>query len=590
MGPVLQLRKAFLLHHSLQLTAQTDAGHLIFSCGTSRLVLVWHFKDSLLLSQTDALPALRLNGVPLVAQRGRWIGMLLRNRQPLVTLAFPHGSYASCDVTSVTPTRAPPSPPSGLTIPKYLPVRAMLRAAKRDVCQLNVYSKHRELLGNGSAVLVDNRGDVVTNFHVVHGAYAAKAKFVWSKETFPADLVAVNAVEDLALLRISLGPRHAAQRPLPLSSTPPEAGQTVWALGYPLQLGFTITRGVVSGVRNYRDLPTDLQQASNYAPNSRWVQTDCTINPGNSGGPLLNRRGAVIGVNTWVFLQVDGGSRVNNTYFALDARDVKSFLASRPSRGISFADARVKYGKEQTMGGLVPASVPCLKVPTHLPAADFTTCAFALRRLVERRCPDCGGTGRINVRVQTGSYQNGMLTYPIYSRETRTCPRCGGTGVINGRPQAVRRLLTTLVYRLARARTKTQYDLRSFQRGVENLEAVTRVMTVGQAADIDRVARATLAVISVPKLTPICATGKIVGVVPLPDSTPPIRIVVLDGSDQLVMITRPRIADDVNSGAVLVGGVYAGRSRIRDGRNTAMLQNGFFLTFRPATATHVIVS
>jgi hypothetical protein len=114
-------------------------------------------------------------------------------------------------------------------------------------------------------------------------------------------------------------------------------------------------------------------------------------------------------------------------------------------------------------------------------------------------------------------------------------------------------------------------------------------MTVGQAADIDRVARATLAVISVPKLTPICATGKIVGVVPLSDSTPPIRIVVLDGSDQLVMITRPRIADDVNSGAVLVGGVYAGRSRIRDGRNTAMLQNGFFLTFRPATAAHVIV-
>ncbi|MRX51967.1 PDZ domain-containing protein [Paracoccus sp. S-4012] len=147
-------------------------------------------------------------------------------------------------------------------------------------------------LGSGSGFLWDRQGHVVTNNHVIAGATSAIVRLA-DGEAFPARLVGTASGHDLAVLRIDAGPQQPA--PLPLGgSADLRVGQSVFAIGNPFGLDWTLTTGIVSALG--REIPGERGTSIRGL-----IQTDAAINPGNSGGPLLDSAGLLIGVNTAIY-------------------------------------------------------------------------------------------------------------------------------------------------------------------------------------------------------------------------------------------------------------------------------------------------
>jgi S1-C subfamily serine protease len=146
--------------------------------------------------------------------------------------------------------------------------------------------------GTGSGFVWDRHGHVVTNYHVIEKAQAAKIRLK-NQRTFDAVLVGVSQDHDLAVLRIDV-PFDPPQ-PIPIGTSEDlQVGQNVFAIGNPFGLDHTLTTGVISALD--RSLDTETGMAVD-----QLIQTDAAINPGNSGGPLLDSAGRLIGVNTAIY-------------------------------------------------------------------------------------------------------------------------------------------------------------------------------------------------------------------------------------------------------------------------------------------------
>jgi len=171
--------------------------------------------------------------------------------------------------------------------------------------------------GIGSGFVFDSRGDILTNAHVVQGASHIAVQLSGVRAAFAAQVVGVDSLTDLAVLRLKT-PRKLPILPLAPPS-PPAIGSFAIAIGSPYGLTHTVTLGVVSaegrplqiGSRRYKNL----------------LQTDAAINPGNSGGPLLNLQGQVIGINTAVAAQAQGIG------FAIPISTVREVLPQLLGRG-----------------------------------------------------------------------------------------------------------------------------------------------------------------------------------------------------------------------------------------------------------------
>jgi len=196
--------------------------------------------------------------------------------------------------------------------------------------------------GAGSGFLWDEKGHVITNFHVIAGAAEARVRLSDGKEHMAA-LVGASPMHDLAVLRIDT---KVARAPLPLgTSADLKVGQKVYAIGNPFGLDWTLTTGIVSALD--RSLKGEDGSVIEHL-----IQTDAAINPGNSGGPLLDSAGRLIGVNTAIFSPSGASAGVG---FAVPVdtvnRVVPEIIAkgrySRPSLGIE-VDQRVnEYAAEQ---------------------------------------------------------------------------------------------------------------------------------------------------------------------------------------------------------------------------------------------------
>ena len=162
-------------------------------------------------------------------------------------------------------------------------------AFRRSVFSLNVQQIPR---GTGSGFVWDERGHVVTNYHVVQGSSIARVTLS-DKTTWDAEIVGVAPEKDLAVLRIEAPPE--ALRPIPVGrSLDLLVGQKVFAIGNPFGLDQTLTTGIISALGREIESPARLVIRD-------VVQTDAAINPGNSGGPLLDSSGRLIGVNTAIY-------------------------------------------------------------------------------------------------------------------------------------------------------------------------------------------------------------------------------------------------------------------------------------------------
>jgi S1-C subfamily serine protease len=139
----------------------------------------------------------------------------------------------------------------------------------------------------GSGFVIDREGYALTNAHVVDGA-ASLSVTLDNGDKHPARTIGLDPVLDLALIRVE------GRNNLPVArfgdSSTLRVGEEVVAIGNPIGLDQTMTRGIVSGLN--RLLPGVSDQPM--------IQTDAPINPGNSGGPLVDRCGAVVGINTFI--------------------------------------------------------------------------------------------------------------------------------------------------------------------------------------------------------------------------------------------------------------------------------------------------
>lgn len=153
----------------------------------------------------------------------------------------------------------------------------------------------------GSGIEIDGDGTILTNWHVVDGATKVTVGFEHGK-TVQASVIGKDPSDDLAVLRVPTD--GLVLHPLVLGdSSKVQVGDPVLAIGNPFGLAQTLTTGVVSALQ--RQI-----QAPNGVTIKDALQTDAPINPGNSGGPLLNERGEVIGINSQIETNGNGGGNI----------------------------------------------------------------------------------------------------------------------------------------------------------------------------------------------------------------------------------------------------------------------------------------
>jgi S1-C subfamily serine protease len=146
--------------------------------------------------------------------------------------------------------------------------------------------------GSGSGSIIDQDGNILTNYHVIEGAQKLAVSFGGQKN-YAAKVIGGDPDTDLAVIKLIETPKEALTI-VPLGDSDKlEVGQKVLAIGNPFGLDRTLTTGVISGLQR----PI---RARNGRPIEGAIQTDASINPGNSGGPLLDSHGRMIGINSQI--------------------------------------------------------------------------------------------------------------------------------------------------------------------------------------------------------------------------------------------------------------------------------------------------
>jgi serine protease Do len=179
--------------------------------------------------------------------------------------------------------------------------------------------------GLGSGVIISPDGYIVTNNHVVDGATDIHVTMT-NREVLSAKLIGTDPLTDLAVIKVS-----ASNLPsVPWGdSANLHPGQTVLAFGNPYGFRFTVTRGIISALNRPNPDASDRRKPGEF------IQTDAAINPGNSGGALVNARGELIGINT--FLVSSNGS-FSGMGFAIPAQIVQ------PTVETLIRDGKVSHG------------------------------------------------------------------------------------------------------------------------------------------------------------------------------------------------------------------------------------------------------
>ncbi len=208
--------------------------------------------------------------------------------------------------------------------------------------------KGRKVNGMGTGVIVDERGYIVTNHHVVNGVDSLRCT-LYDGSTYMAEVISFDSKKDLAIIKIN------ATRPLPVmpmgTSSDLMLGETVLALGNAYGYEHSVTAGIVSSLS--RDV--EVNETQSY---ENLIQTDASINPGNSGGPLINMDGEVIGINVAIRA---GAQRIGFAIPIDDARKTVAQLISieqldKTWHGAATEDVKTATEKRLLVRSILPNS------------------------------------------------------------------------------------------------------------------------------------------------------------------------------------------------------------------------------------------
>ncbi|CCB79147.1 Do family serine endopeptidase [Helicobacter bizzozeronii] len=172
----------------------------------------------------------------------------------------------------------------------------------------NAIPKDRIERALGSGVIIDKKGYIITNNHVINDADKISVTIPGSNKEYTATLVGTDPDSDLAVIKINKDNLPSIKF---ADSNEILVGDLVFAIGNPFGVGETVTQGIVSAL-NKSDIGIN-----NY---ENFIQTDAAINPGNSGGALIDSRGGLVGINTAILSRTGGNHGVG---FAIPSNTVK---------------------------------------------------------------------------------------------------------------------------------------------------------------------------------------------------------------------------------------------------------------------------
>jgi putative serine protease PepD len=232
--------------------------------------------------------------------------------------------------------------------------------------------------GSGSGSIIDAKGHILTNHHVVANAQTLEVTLA-DESKWPAKLIGSDPDSDLAVIKINAPKEKLKVIPMGDSKNL-KIGQKVLAIGNPFGLERTLTTGIISALgRNIRsDLGTLMEDI---------IQTDAAINPGNSGGPLLNSEGEIIGINSAIVSPSGGSVGIG---FAIPVNTAKRVVPELLSKGYvtsSWIGA--------TIQSLIPEIAKYLKVSVERGAM--------ITEVVKGGPADKAGLKGGNQRVQVGN-------------------------------------------------------------------------------------------------------------------------------------------------------------------------------------------
>lgn len=315
-----------------------------------------------------------------------------------------------------------------------------------SVVAIDVVSQEGEAQGSG--VIIDTAGHIVTNNHVVAGATNGTVTVTLSDgRLLDAKIVGVDASTDLAIVKLVTPPSDLTAATL-ANSDDVVVGNAVMAVGNPLGLANTVTTGIVSAV----DRPvstSDGTQASTAVTNA--IQIDAAINPGNSGGPLFNAQGEVIGITSSIATLSSGSGQsgsiglgfaipsnlarsvgdqliakgeAQHAFLGVSLRDGTATADGTTRRGAQIVD--VTAGSAAAKGGVLKGDVVVAIDGKAVSGAEYLTAA--VRERVE-------GDRAVLTVVRDGAAKDLTVTLTAKT-DAATTPGDGGNTPGQGRPSA----------------------------------------------------------------------------------------------------------------------------------------------------------
>ncbi len=242
--------------------------------------------------------------------------------------------------------------------------------ASGKVSYSRFYSQDVE--GIGSGFIINEDGNVLTNYHVIELALTANGgtnKVTVSMsdgQEVEADIVNYDQDRDIAMLKLAEGTKVPGVAELG-DSDALYVGQEVIAIGTPLGTNFaqTCTKGIVSGVNRSLDESTDGSAVQSESESSyEYIQTDTAINSGNSGGPLINSEGQVIGINTAKLSNSTSSSNasIEGMGFAIPINDAKDRIESLSKKILTIGITGVSIDEDRAKEKNIPQGVGVVSV------------------------------------------------------------------------------------------------------------------------------------------------------------------------------------------------------------------------------------
>lgn len=245
--------------------------------------------------------------------------------------------------------------------------------------------------GQGSGIVWNKKGYIVTNFHVVQGGNKFQISFHNDQNQYEAQVIGVEPNKDIAVLKLLKTPKKF--KPVTIGSSKDlEVGQKTVAIGNPFGLDNTLTQGIVSALERKIEGVGGVKIQG-------MIQTDASINPGNSGGPLLDSSGKLIGMNTVIYSSSGSSSGVG---FAVPIDTIKRIVPQL-----------IKHGKVIRPGLLIGI------LPEHAKRRFGITKGIAITYIEEGGPADKAGLQGMT-RDRRGRYYLGDIITKVDGKEVNS--------------------------------------------------------------------------------------------------------------------------------------------------------------------------